>query len=144
MTLQSNNVYFNFWPTELVSIQLIPANTIFPQHLTPIPSHLHVIQTEWEHLPIFISCFPPVDIILFQYDILLASLQSEVMCFCCLEIIHCYNYFFTIIFFFRRNRWRRPSLSKKVTFESSLIYLKLIRQLNNKTLKGSHIAIEQH
>jgi hypothetical protein len=85
-----------------------------------------------------------VDIILFQYDILLASLQSEVMCFCCLEIIHCYNYFFTIIFFFRRNRWRRPSLSKKVTFESSLIYLKLIRQLNNKTLKGSHIAIEQH
>lgn len=35
------------------------------------------------------------------------------MCFCRLEIIHSYNYFFTIILFFRWNWWGRPSLRKR-------------------------------
>lgn len=59
------------------------------------------------------------------------------MCFCRLEIIHSYHYFFAIVFF-GWNWWGRPSLRK-----GENVWKFSLPSVSSNTLSDSHITTEQ-
>lgn len=59
-----------------------------------------------------------------------------------MEVIHCYNYFFSI-FFLWRDWWRRPSLCRENNTVKFSFYLKRTVKHSSKTLEESQVTLEE-